>query len=474
MPSKTFKTRLVLDGFLSSDSCVFVAETPSMILRFSLENWMSFQNKAEFTMLAGRERQHGERVPRLLKYQARIVPIAALYGGNASGKTSFFKALAFAKLFVVNGSATDSRIPVEPFRLDISSIGQPSRFSFEILVEETVYDFSFSVTDRSVLEEKLAIVTRSQEKVLYARRGGKIHFDSSLEKDLFLHFAFQGTRDNQLFLTNSVSQKVENFRPVYDWFKKTLVLVAPDTRFAPFERFLDEGNPLYTAMNAILPLLDTGITHIGGEEIPFESLSLPDTIKQDLEKELKEGMTVRIMDESVRNRLVCTRKNERLIIKKLMTCHQTSEGKDALFEMFQESDGSQRVIDLLPAFLELASKKSKKVYVIDEIDRSLHTLLTRKLIELFLERCSTETRSQLLLTTHDVLLMDQSLLRRDEIWVTERQSNGESKLIPFSAFKEVRYDKDIRKSYLQGRMGGVPFLSPITLDASSRNNKKRK
>jgi AAA15 family ATPase/GTPase len=116
------------------------------------------------------------------------------------------------------------------------------------------------------------------------------------------------------------------------------------------------------------------------------------------------------------------------------------------------------VIDLLPVFLNLSDSTSKKVYIIDEIDRSLHTLLTRRLIDAYLSECSTETRNQLILTTHDLLLMDQQLLRRDEMWVTERESIRVSNLYSFSDYKDVRYDKDIRKSYLQGRLGGIPRI----------------
>ena len=101
------------------------------------------------------------------------------------------------------------------------------------------------------------------------------------------------------------------------------------------------------------------------------------------------------------------------------------------------------------------------MYVIDEVDRSLHSLLTRQLIEAYLANCSTESRAQLLIATHDVLLMDQGLFRRDEMWVAERNREGCSELLSFSDYKDVRYDKNIRKSYLQGRLGGVPriFLS---------------
>ena len=107
----------------------------------------------------------------------------------------------------------------------------------------------------------------------------------------------------------------------------------------------------------------------------------------------------------------------------------------------------------------------KKVYVIDEVDRSLHTLLIRRLLEGYLAKCSHNSRSQLLFTTHNVLLMDQDLLRRDEMWISERNAQGISSLLSFSEYKDVRYDKDIRKSYLQGRLGGIPRIllqsSPI-------------
>jgi uncharacterized protein len=190
-----------------------------MIISFSIENWMSFSDSVSFSMVASRERQHGERVSKVSKYQTRILPVAAIYGGNASGKTNFFKALNFVKLMVVKGVGPDGLIPVEPYRLDSASIEKPSRFRLELLIDEIIYEFSFAVTRKAVLEEKLVQITSTSEKVLYDRQGDIPNFDSTLGKDQFLHFAFKGTRDNQLFVTNSVSQKVDVFRPVYDWFK---------------------------------------------------------------------------------------------------------------------------------------------------------------------------------------------------------------------------------------------------------------
>ena len=423
-----------------------------MIISFSVENWRSFRDQATFSMLASRERQHGERIPKLGKYQARALPIAAIYGGNASGKTNLFKALHFAKRLVVRGTRPDSLVPVETFLLDDERANHPSRFAFELLIDETLYDFSFSVTRKAVLEERLVVITSTSEKVLYERRDGEINFDASLAKDPFLQFAFRGTRDNQLFLTNSVSQKVDHFRPVYDWFEDTLELVAPDSRFEPFDQFLDEKGLLYSAMNEMLQQLDTGIAHLGSEEVPVENIPFPDSLKTKLQEEVEEGMTIRAFP------FLVTRKNGELIAKRMVSFHPKSDGTEAKFEIFQESDGSQRVINLLPAFLKLSAQTSPRVYVIDEIDRSLHTLLIHQLLEAYLASCSTETRTQLLLTTHDVMLMDQQLLRRDEMWVAERDKSGASSLFSFSEYKDVRYDKDLRKSYLQGRLGGIPRI----------------
>ncbi len=429
-----------------------------MLISFSVENWMSFRDPVSFSMVASRERQHGERLPKLPKYRMRVLPVAAIYGGNASGKTNFFKALSFVKSFVVRGSQPDSLVPVDPFRLNTDSEKVPSRFSLELLIDEDIYEFSFAVSRNSVVEEKLVLIKSTSETVLYDRHDGDSNFDASLAEDQFLCFAFKGTRDNQLFLTNSVSQKVERFRPVYNWFKNSLEMVAPDSRFEPFERFLDEDHPLYSAMNELLPLLDTGIARLGGELIPFDDLPVPQSMKAKLQEDVKEGVTVRLLRQPTNERYLVTREAGELVARRLVSYHPRSDGTEVKFEMRQESDGSQRAIDLLPVFLRLSQTAAPKVFVIDELDRSLHTILTRQLLEAYLTNCSHETRSQLLLTTHDVLLMDQDLLRRDEMWVVERDRSGVSTLHSFSEYKDVRYDKDVRKSYLQGRLGGVPRI----------------
>jgi len=296
-----------------------------------------------------------------------ILLFYGFYGGNASGKTNLFKALNFAQPLVVKGTQPGSMIAIEGFRLDSDGLDRPSRFSFELLIAEEIYEFSFAVSRKSVIEEKLVKVLSSSEKVLYDRRNGMPNFDLSLNKDQFLHFAFKGTRDNQLFLNNSVSQGIDTFRPVYDWFRDTLELVAPDSRFTSFAQFFDVDHPLYSTMNKMLSALDTGIVHLGGEDVSFENISLPDSVKLRLQEDVKEGESVRLLAEQVNEHFMVTCKNGELLAKKLMTFHPRKDGIEAKFEMRQESDGSQRIIDLLPVFLDLSVQSSGKVYVIDAV-----------------------------------------------------------------------------------------------------------
>ncbi|MBR5998700.1 MAG: ATP-binding protein [Deltaproteobacteria bacterium] len=430
-----------------------------MLINFTLENWMSFKEPVTFSMVASKALRHGNRVPRVNKYPVRILPIAALYGGNASGKSNFFKALGFAKQLVVDGVKPDATIAVEPFRLDDVHPAKPTSMHFELLIDETIYEFSFTLNKTEILEEKLVKITSVKETELYRRiQGQQPVWAPMLGNRELLKFIFQSTRKNQLFLTTSVALNLSHFRPVYDWFRDTLELIAPDARFEPFELFFNEDHPLYTAMNEMLMQLDTGIRRLGGEALP-----LPEEWKAELNAIVTEDRAWRMRADQQDLRLIVTRRNGELVAKKLVAYHQKTDGQEIKFEMSMESDGTRRVIDLLPAFVSMADTRPAKVYVIDEIDRSLHTHLTRALLEKYLSTCSSQSRSQMLMTTHDMLLMDQNLLRRDEMWITERDMDGSSTLLSFNDYKDIRDNEDIRKSYLQGRFGGVPRILPRIL-----------
>ena len=428
-----------------------------MIVRFSIENWMSFRDKAEFSMIATRERQHNERVPRIKKYRTGILPITALYGGNASGKSNLFEALRFAQELIVDGKRPGERIPVKPFRLDEKSEKLPTAFYFELLVDEIIYEYSFATTTKEIEEEKLVEITGSSEKTLFHRVDGKANLHDSLKRKSDLEVYFKGTRDNELFLTNTVFQKVEAFLPVWLWFRNSLELIGSESKFARFERLGDEQDPLSSSVNEVLSRLDIGLLRLEGVDIPLETVPFLETEKEKVLEKVREKEMVRLKI-SRNEQYLLTNENGETRARKLVAWHAGENGHEIRFDLQDESDGSMRMIDLAPAFPALCNANSRKVFIIDEINRSLHTLLTRSLLEMYLESCSPESRSQLLFTTHDALLMDQDLLRRDEMWVAERDDEGASRIFSFSEYTDVRYDRDIMKSYLQGRLGGVPRI----------------
>ena len=139
-------------------------------------------------------------------------------------------------------------------------------------------------------------------------------------------------------------------------------MIAPDSRFEPFERFFQEETPLYGHMNLTLNHLDTGISRLGGEKVPFDSLALPENLRNKLREEIAEGVTVRLLAEPGHERFAIMRRDGELEARKLVSFHNDSTGDEIRFDMKQESDGTQRAIDLIPAFLELSAANNGKVF----------------------------------------------------------------------------------------------------------------
>jgi hypothetical protein len=428
-----------------------------MLIGLTVENWKSFRNPVSFSMIKTRERQHNERVPWVDKYDVGVLPVAAIYGGNASGKTNLFSALHFMKEFVTKQRVPKERTGVTPFLLSDETRDGLTKFTARILtVDDIMYELSFSLDEKHVDEERLVRFDGKHRRVLYQRKAGKkgIQLDDSLDSDKQrLEYIYDGTQKNQLFITNATFQKCDAFRQVYDWFADSLVLISPTTKYGAPQQYLNVPK-----MAEKLRQLDTGILNLGSKNIPVDdddSRMLKDLFQDKLGDYESMPLSVDLSGPL----FVAVRTKGRVSVEEVMTRHKNT-GSEALieFHMSQESDGTRRLMDLVPAFLHVSSSSSRSVYVVDELDRSLHTLLTRSLIESYLGCCSANSRAQFIFTTHDALLMDQRLLRRDEIWVTERKSDGSSDLFSFSDYKDARKDKDIRKSYLQGRLGGVPRI----------------
>ena len=426
-----------------------------MLVSLTLENWKSFRDPVRFSMVASRERKHGRRVPQVRKYAIRILPCAALYGANAAGKSNFFLALRCARSLIVDGTRCDEATPaLEPFLLDNAYAAQPSKFTFEILCEEGIYEFHFAATREAIREERLTEYRGARKQVLYDRRAGEPHFHEFLPQRSRLDCIFQSTRRNQLFLTQAIHSHVGHFHLVFNWFRN-LVVMAPNAGGDGLEYFADAGNPDFQAMNDVLPGLDTGILRLENRQAPVKQM-MPELDAQAMtrvERQIRERGAARLRDG-----IVITRVNDRLMANQPVFIHKKADGTESSFTRGQEADGAQRIVHLLPALLLLAVPGSQRVAVIDEFGRNLHALLTRKLLQMHLAACSPASRSQLLLTTHDVQLMNRRLFRLDELWIAERDGEDVSRLYSVSEYRDAHDDPDIRNSYLHGHMHGIPKI----------------
>lgn len=442
-----------------------------MLVDLTIENWKSFASENTFSLVASRERHHGETLSGVEGFRTlKLVPVAAVYGGNASGKTCLFEALSFLKRLVVSGYGIGEALPVEPFRLDESKRVSPTKFDISFFVNKKIFRLQLAVRQEGVLFEELSSLRdTSKPKVLYRRAGQKVEFDrNAFSSPQRVAFIADGTAQNKLFLTNAVEQNVTELRGPYHWFKDCLTPVGVSSRMDSLGLFYTRKDFLAYASRR-LSELDTGIEEIVGEDVDVNTLPVPPIVLQQLRAQANVSqdaamvLTSELPGDYAAEMFFVFSEEGAMRAQRLRTRHRDAGGKSVTFSLQMESSGTRRLLDLMPMLFDLfgGNPASDKVYVVDELDRCFHSMLTSRLVELFLDSTNRVSRRQLLFTTHDLLLMDQRLLRRDEMFIAERDEMGRSELIRMNEFEGLRYDKDLLRSYLDGRFGGVPMFAPF-------------
>lgn len=442
-----------------------------MLIRFVVENFLSFNEEAVFSLLPGRMQKHVDHIVPGGKHGIDVLRAALIYGANASGKSNLVKAMAFARNFIVKGTRPKQVIPVEPFRLDQARLSQPSRFEFEFIVGQHAYAYGFAVSRQRVHEEWLYSLTIDDEQTLFARETdveGKTRATfgnlAARNKDerQFLDFVAQATRPNQLILTTAAESNVDAFEDAYEWFRKTLTIVFPYSWAPGIQIGVHKDQKFAQELTSFLRAMDTGIHEVCIKSV--DKSELPNSLLEEITEDFGETDPIPSEDESLENLIgVHGPRGERYLLQRsergdwevnaLVTRHQgATEPVD--FSLVEESDGTQRLFDLFP----IIYGTEERVFVIDELERSLHPNLVTRFIRLFLQKSS----NQLIVTTHESTLLDLELLRRDEIWFVEKSPGGASTLYSLESFKP-RHDLDIRKGYLHGRFGAIPVFGSSLL-----------
>jgi len=447
-----------------------------MLVQFSVENFLSFDEEQIFSMVATNDDQHPSHVvPKAAKNGESVLRGAAIYGANAAGKSNLIHALHFAQNFILDGSRSKGTISVRPFKLSGPDSDRPSKFEFVIRTQGILYNYGFRLNAKRVLEEWLYATPKTKEVKYFERSTSeegkiKVEFGSSFkgaakENDLFLKFVAQSMKPTQLFLSKAVEDNVSQLQPLFDWFEKVLLILAAESKPLSLEIMSHRDQEFTSFLTSLLKTVGTGIEEIKTAELDFDIQRYfpndPDVVSNISEQvaALPEDSVIQVPGNDGTIFWLAKGKNGQPTRGIFTLQHRAKNDKPVAFTMAEQSEGTQRLINLAPALFKLKTN-SEVVLVLDELDRRLHTHLSRFFIQAALECDKEHRQSQLIFTTHDTNLLDLDLLRRDEIWFVEKDEYGASHVYSLTEFK-VRPDLRIEKGYLSGRFGAIPFIGDI-------------
>ena len=440
-----------------------------MLVKVSVENFKSFDKAAELTMISSNKIRTNAN-HRLKIKSTQLLKYAVVYGANASGKTNLALFFKFFKDSVCNG------IPIEATQMFCKNRQEnkerESSFEIQITVGDKFYAYGFSavLSRRKVTGEWLyELYQNGSAKCLFEREGSKrpVLNDgitlTNTEKNKFETYAddFEGN-ETSLFLTEmnrgkkySTRSKLLFFRDVYDWIQNHISIITPDTPLIDLEYYYDDNS--LKLINKLIKTFDTGISQVKIEEITLDELSnaLPKSVFDKMMQHVKNRMEEQ---EEPSFRMTMRSKETFFNIEveghsepKVTTIRLHHNKSFYEFGFDEESDGTRRLFDLMDMLL---NKREDVLYVVDELERSLHPKLTERFLQLFMQ-LHDEQRMQLLFTTHESSIMDQAIFRRDEIWFVERNAENASSIDFIDHF-----DDTFSNLYFYGDTGiGKTFLS---------------
>jgi len=422
----------------------------ALLLEFRVRNYRSFRNENVLSLVAASDRslERTNTVGTGIPYLPRAVRGAVVYGANASGKSNLIRALQVMRGIVLESASVqhNQTFNVQPFRLDEDSATQPTLFEVTIMLDGVRYQYGFEFTSTRIRAEWLLVYQKAKPQKWFDRRasetGGKDRYEFGSHLVGPKRIWHDATRDNALFLSAAVQLNSEALAPLYRWFAEDLV-VFPDGGEMPFEfsTSMLQTPGAGARIAAMLRAADLAITSISAE--PRKG------VRHSFKLQPGQGPT----DVTVEEKDVLLPKFK-----------HTVGGVSAEFDLLEESQGTQKVYSLAGPLFDVLEKG--RVVVIDELDRSLHPLLVRQVIETFQDPELNPHGAQLIFTTHDTAQLDNTLFRRDQIWLTEKpRASQVSELVPLTEFSP-RKGEALERNYLGGRYGGVPILASRLVDGS--------
>lgn len=419
-----------------------------MLVNFTVKNYRSFKQERTFSMEAGSIKEHKESV--INKGKLSLLPLAVFYGANSGGKSNLIQAISTMRYMVRRSVQLNEgdELPYDPFALDKVSDSQPTLFEIQFIKDEVLYRYGFEYTRKEIVSEWL-----------YEKQFGEKEYELFVRlRDLIdvSHKRFpegEGKEDltnsNRLFLSLVAQLKGEKSNSVMGWFRQCNVLSGIDSEgYEAFtlKMFLEHLNGADEAQE-FFKTLQLGFTRFSVKkvDVPKEVLDrAPDSVKAQMEKDWTTGNFV-----------------EPITTHNVYDENGFVVGERNFHKNQMESEGTKKVIEMSGPIFDTLNEG--KTLIVDELDAKLHPLLTRNIVLLFMDPEKNQHGAQLIFATHDTNLLDLEIIRRDQIWFAEKDKVEATDLYSLVEFKDedgkkVRNDRDIKRDYIRGRYGAIPFI----------------
>ena len=426
-----------------------------MLIKFSVENYLSFKDKIEFSFEAAAIKEHPDHVLNSKDGRYKLLNGALIYGHNGSGKSNLISAITFMRDFVINSSKekqAKERISIEEFKLSTLTVNKPSFFEIEIIFDETKYRYGFRVDENHVWDEWLFVSHKVKEYQLFSRTYDEFLEEHSYEIDPKFKESDPVnpdiTRKNALLLSVLAQFNGEVSIQLVEWFQKaTFVSGTNYMEFIDYTAKLlsDETKPNET----ILGLLRNA--KLGFSNVNVKKKELTEEMLGGIPRELK-SFLIKTKQEILNVKTIHTKRD-----------HQGRKVGELEFDlMTHESLGSQKFFALVGPIYKALLEGS--LLIIDELDARLHSNLSRLIIEFYQLPVNNPKQSQFIFSTHNTQFMDKSLFRRDQLFLIDKSELDSSFLYSIYGLNKVkpdapavRNDASFEKDYLDGKYGAVPF-----------------
>jgi len=421
-----------------------------VILRFSVRNYLSFDEEQEISFVASKLRDRDDGLIDLGHVSSGLkgLPVAAVYGANASGKSNLLRALFKMRdlvLFSHRSGGPGDGIKRKFYALRDDCEREETKFSIDFVMNNIRYHYGFSFNDELYQEEWLYSYPEGSRRLLFERTARKpIKFGSSFkgEKKVFESLM----RDNSLFVSVAAQNNHDILGEVFKFFQD-LVAELDVSGARGLHQIKRDRSEVDDRLLKFLALVGTGIVSYRKKKTVQspESVRFREKFISLITEELNDGS-----EGEFSNVMRSSWEKEELEFG-----HQGERQGLIYFDISEESAGTQKIIGVLSQVFSVLDEGG--FISVDEIDVSVHSQVTEAIFALFLNKVTNPNGAQLLATTHDTNLMSSKVLRRDEIWLVEKNQTGMSELFPLTDIRTRKQD-NIEKGYLEGRYGAVPMV----------------